>query len=728
MPRPASPRLVAVLTALVPATLITMTLLLFGCGSETGAGYAVSAPAAGSASPHERADARSRMAPTGSLPGIDEEVWVITRAPAMAERGDDIPGTGALVVPGDSGEASDFVPVPLEHTDVQARIEAFVSSVVVEQRFENPFDRTIEAAYVFPLPQDAAITGFVMEIGDRRIRAVLRDRAEAEATYEAARAAGHRAALLTQERPNVFTQKVANIDPGKRIDVRITYFHVLPHEDGWYEYVFPMVVGPRFNPPGWTDGIAAASRGTGHATGQPTTVEYLTPHERSGHDIDLAVEIVGAPVAELLSPSHDIVVDDAAGVSAGDTERGLTVRLAAHDRIPNRDFRLRFRTAGEAITTALLVDRDEGGSGGHFALTIRPPAELARANRAPIEMVFVVDCSGSMSGRPLQQAKEAVEATLDRLREGDSVQVIRFNDTASAMGDRAIEVTPESKRRVRRHVEELASGGGTMMLRGIEAALGMPHDVRERRRYVVFLTDGFIGNETQILSAIHRLLGPTRLFSVGVGSAPNRYLLTRMAGAGNGTVAFLGLEEGAGELMDRFVDRIAHPALSRLAIDWNGASVREVYPERLPDLFVGRPIVITGRYDGEPPTEARISGDVRGFRVQTTAAADAAVLERPLDDRLRAPSAIASVWARRRIASLADRQTRDPGFDAAPAIRAVALEHGLLSSFTAFVAVDASERVPGGGADTPTVPTAVPVPKGVRYDATVSAGAVEERK
>ncbi len=706
--------------SLAGIVLCLLALLLAGCGYQT-AHRATSLD-------HDASRARTAM-PPGALPGLDEELWVITRAPEPRARDEDVPGSGALLVPANpDDERAEMIPVPLEHTDVRARIEAFVASVAVRQRFANPFDAPIEASYVFPLPQDAAITGFVMEIGERRIRAVLRDRNEAEATYRAARAAGHRAALLTQERPNVFTQAVANIEPGAAIDVRITYFHVLPHEDGWYEYVFPMVVGPRFNPPASPDPIVPVARGTGGSAGAGTTIPYLGPNERSGHDVDLEVVVLGTPVAEIASPSHDVLVDRGAAESSasGDpSPSALTVRLASHDRIPNRDFRLRFRTADETIRTALLVEPSADGEGGHFALVLQPPRELQRSTRSPVEMVFVIDRSGSMAGHPLQQARDAVLYTLDNhLREGDAVQVVGFSDDAEAMGSRSLEVTPEARRRVRAHVEGMQFGGGTWMLRGVRAALGLPQDVRERQRYVVLVTDGYIGNEAEVLAEIHRSLGSSRIFSLGVGDAPNRFLLTRMAAMGDGAVAFVGLNEQTRRVMEPFVERIAHPALSRIALDWQGADVADVHPERLPDLFVGMPAVITGRYRGEPPTSVRLSGDVREHRVETVVSARVATLEHVNEPGLHAPSAIPSVWARRRIASIVERGLRDPRYDPAPAIRAVALEHGLLSSVTAFVAVDATERVPGGGVGTPSMPVAVPVPRGVRYDTTVSAGAI----
>jgi hypothetical protein len=224
-----------------------------------------------------------RNAPPGGLPALDEEVWVIVKPDSETAPADDLttPGSGALIcrLP-QAGQVID-VPIPLEHTNVSTSISAYIASVLVKQRFKNPYESKIEAVYVFPLPQNAAVNGFVMAVGERRIRGIIRERQEAERIYTEARNQGYVASLLTQERPNVFTQKVANIEPGKRIDVEITYFHTLTYDDGWYEYTFPMVVAPRFNPPATSDGVGAVARGRGGSSGQRTDVQYLRPGERA---------------------------------------------------------------------------------------------------------------------------------------------------------------------------------------------------------------------------------------------------------------------------------------------------------------------------------------------------------------------------------------------------------------------------------------------------------------
>jgi hypothetical protein len=299
----------------------------------------------------------------------DDEIWVITRPtfegaqPAM-QRSDDVPGCGSMVclsgipILSDAFEEENpdrFVALPLAHTDVDATITGYIASVTVNQQFQNPYDGKIEAAYVFPLPQNAAVSGFVMTIGERRIRGIIREREEAERIYREARRQGYNAALLTQERPNIFTQRVANIEPGKAIDVDITYYNTLAYTDGWYEFVFPMVVGPRFNPPGATDGVGAVSLGSDGASGQQTEVKYLRPNERSGHDISLELTIdAGVRIEELECRSHVVRTSHLSS-----TQTYIT--LSPHDRIPNKDFVLRYRVAGEQPRASLVTHRDERG-------------------------------------------------------------------------------------------------------------------------------------------------------------------------------------------------------------------------------------------------------------------------------------------------------------------------------------------------------------------------------
>ncbi|MDH3622189.1 MAG: VIT and VWA domain-containing protein, partial [Gammaproteobacteria bacterium] len=636
--------------------------------------------------------------PAGTLPYAgDEEIWVIQK-PVVAHTtaSSDDPGTGSMVSVVDSKE----VPLPLRHTDVKAQINGYISTVNVRQEFTNPFDSKIEAVYMFPLPEKAAITEFLMIIGERKIRGILREKEEAEAIYEAARSQGYRASLMVQHRPNIFEQKVANIEPGKSIDVDIKYFHTLKYNDGWYSFVFPTVIGPRYNPPGHGDPIEALPRQDTTSTG--AAVRYLRPDERSAHDISIDVQISAGVEIEELRSTHKIVATQ-------DDEQSASVQLANGATMPNRDFVLDFRVAGETMKSDLLTYVDPETQQGYFTMMLYPPEGTDRLERRNMELVFVLDTSGSMSGVPLTQAKDAVIAALDHLQEGDTFQIIRFSDNSSQFGHTPVPATKDNIKQARRYLANLSGGGGTAMIEGVKAALDFPHDP-SRLRFVSFLTDGFIGNEEQILGEVHKRIGSSRVFSFGVGSSVNRFLMERMAKLGKGAVAYLGPQDSGYDVMNGFFNRISHPALTDVRIDWQGMAVSDVYPTVLPDVFVGRPIVVTGKYLGH-------ANDIRILGRQGTR--DHSVVIESSDDISSAPY-LAKTWARMRIAELADRKTwsHDPYGEIPNEIKATALQHQLMSDYTAFVAVDSSERTEGEYGT--TVHQAVPVPDGVRYDTTVN--------
>lgn len=652
------------------------------------------------------------LLPPQSLPSRDEEVWVIARAPEdrVAPRSDaPLPGEGQLMAQRNENGHATLVPVPLKHTDVNASVIGYIASVDVQQQYQNPFNEKIEAVYVFPLPQNAAVNDFLMTVGDRRIRGIIRERHEAEQIYQQAKSQGYVASLLTQERPNVFTQAVANIEPGKRIDIDIRYFNTLAYVDGSYEFVFPMVVGPRFNPPGYSDGIGAVPRGgSASESGQKTNVPYLAPDERSGHDIALTVDIdAGVPIENIDSRNHKI---ETQALSPTKTR----VTLDPGDHIPNRDFVLRYQIAGNAVKPALIAQRR--GDGGYFALMLFPPQLLRDLPRQPLEFVFTIDVSGSQNGRPLEQEKAATRYALTHMGPDDTFQVVRFGNTARKLFPGPQPVTPANVRTALQWVDALDANEGTMLLDGVHASLLFPHD-QSRTRYVAFMTDGFIGNDAEAIAEVHKCLGPARLFSFGVGQSTNRYLLDGLARTGRGAVAYLGLNDDANAVMARYFDRISHPALSDIAIDWGDAKVHDVFPEQVPDLYVGRPVILTGRFEGELPRSITLRAKVAGHEQRIEVPVQQATAD--VD-----PNALPAVWARMKIADLADRAAYEGAIDLPSQIRHIAMEYNLMSAYTAFVAVDSKTRTAGEHGVTVGVP--VPVPEGVRYETTVrEAGNIE---
>lgn len=628
-----------------------------------------------------------------------DEVWIVERPQARPDKPGVFPRPDLLA----TGKAGELVPIPLQHSSYEARVAGILAETHVRQTYANPFAAKIEATYVFPLPEDAAVTDFLVTIGERKIRGLVREREEAKRLYQEAKNQGYVAALLTEERPNLFTQKLANLEPGKQIDVEITYFNTAKLLDGEFELALPTVVGPRYNPAGSTGGIDAVPRGKGCTSPQAVAVEYLAPDERSGHLVDIAVELdPQVPLEKISSPSHAIAAQDLGG---GRTR----ITLQAKETVPNRDFILRWRPAGQALQTAFWTggDADERT----FALLLAPPASEAELPRQPREMIFVVDRSGSMDGKPMAKVREAMRNCLNGLDVNDTFQIVEFSSNASSFGDRPVPATEGNVRKAIDYINKLNSGGGTEVEAGFKCAFAIPHD-SQKLRIVSIMTDGYIGNEAEILRLVQDQLGDARIFAFGVGNSVNRYLVEELARVGYGAAAIVGLDEDSGAAIDQFYRRAAYPALTDVAIDWGGLQVTEVYPRRIPDLFVGRPVLVTGRLlaPATPGTRIALSGKRGGEPVRQTIPGPAAATPIP---------AVAHLWARHKIAGM----LADPAAASQPefqkALVDFSVSHAVLCPYTAFLAVDASRVTEGQAGYSVNVP--VPVPDGVRYDTTVRA-------
>jgi Ca-activated chloride channel family protein len=580
-------------------------------------------------------------------------------------------------------DGAEVVAVPLEHTEVKVRVDGFIADVEVDQRFSNPYKHKIEATYLFPLPAQSAVDGYELVTGGRTIKGEIKLKDDAKAVYTAARTRGYVAALLTQERPNLFTQAVANIEPGATVDVKLHYVQALGYDDGAYELVFPMVAGPRFVPK-----TSKADPAAVQAPGMPAGM-------RSGHDIGLSVEIdAGVPINNVVSPSHQV---ELAKPSAHETR----VKIGAHDTIPNKDFVLRYAVAGDKPQFAIVPHR--AGGAGSFFFMAQPPVHPDAAQVTPKEMVFVIDTSSSMQGRPLAKAKEAIGKALQTMHPDDTFQIVRFDDTASALGERPIANKPKNVQIALDWLAKLDAGGGTDMTTGIKAALAFPHD-KARLRVVVFLTDGFIGNEDEILALVQDKLGDSRLFSFGVGSSVNRYLLEEMAAIGRGTVQVVRPDEDTQTAVTRLANRVASPLLTDISIDWKGLAVDGVTPARIPDLFAGQPLVLAGRYTKAGAATVTVHGKLAGRPVTF----DVPVSLPETRDR----PAIAAIWARGKITELMRRQLKAEQPAVKQQIIELALANHLMSAYTSFVAVDTSHVTAGGKPQTVAVP--VEVPDGLR--------------
>src|SRR5215470_16737688 len=597
---------------------------------------------------------------------------------------------------------------PLKHTDVRSAISGFLARITVTQIFENAASNPIEAVYTFPLPQDAAVDDMTIQIGGRTIRSVIKKREEARAIYEKAKATGHTAALLDQERPNVFSQAVANIMPGEQVSVTISYAETLQYADGAYEFAFPMVVGPRYIPGqatgkqagGWspdTNKVPDASR---------ITPNVALPGTRAGHDISLELAIdAGVPIQELRSTSHKIEVEHTATGFA-------KVSLQNEGEIPNKDFVLKYNVAGEQISDAVLSHWVPQGAadGGYFSLILQPPARVPESDVTPKELVFVLDTSGSMWGFPLDKAKEFISHALDELYPGDTFNLITFSGDTHILFPEPVYPTAENIRKAKAVLASRTGGGGTEMMTAIRAALA-PSDHQDHVRVVCFITDGYVGNDMEIVGEIQKHPN-ARVFSFGIGNSVNRFLLDKMAETGRGAVEYVNLADKADEAADRFYERVRAPLLTDLYVDWGGLPVADVYPTRMPDLFSGQPLIITGRYT--KPASGTVH--LKGTRVGGAFSRDIPVT---FSASTPASDALAGFWARRRIDDLMSQdwlgmQTGGMKPELKEQITQLGLDYRLMTQFTSFVAVEDKVVTKNGTPQRVEIP--VEMPEGVSYE------------
>ena len=583
---------------------------------------------------------------------------------------------------------------PLKHTDVKAEISGFLSRVKVTQEFENSFSDKIEAVYVFPLPQNAAVDDMTMRIGERVVRGRIMKREEAREVYEAAKSNGQIASLLDQERPNIFTQSIANILPGEKVIIEISYVETLKYEDGQYEFVFPMVVGPRYIP-----GNPTGQQGGGFSpdTDKVPDASKITPNvakERAGHDISIEVKLdAGVPLETVASQSHQI---ESNRLAAGSS----LIRLKNEKTIPNKDFILLYDVAGKKIEDAVLMHRAE--KGGYFTLILQPPDNVRPQDATPKEIVFVLDTSGSMNGFPIEKAKESMKLALDGLNPQDTFNLITFAGDTHVLFDKPVPATTENMQKAQAFLASRQGGGGTEMMKAIKTALE-PSDSQQHLRIVCFMTDGYVGNDKEIIAEIQKHRN-ARVFSFGIGSSVNRFLLDKMAEEGRGEVEYVALTDDGSAAARRFHERVRSPLLTDISLDFGNLQVADVYPKRINDLFSAKPVVVHGRFTRAGSGTIRLKGKSFGREV---------VREIPVNLPENEPNhdVLATLWARERIDDLTSQDYTNQKPEIKETITNLGLEYRLLTQFTSFVAVE--ERIVTDGGQPRRIEVPVELPDGV---------------
>ncbi|HEX5418294.1 MAG TPA: VIT domain-containing protein, partial [Chloroflexota bacterium] len=467
--------------------------------------------------------------------------------------------------------------LPLSHTEVQGQVVGLQATISLVQHFANPFDATIEVGYRFAIPHRAALAGFEIRVGNRTIAGEIAERAEAEATYRTAVAEGRRAALATEERPNLYTVQIGQIHPGET--VLATYRYSLPVEldGGEFSLVLPFGVTPRYHNPQEDPRDAAR-----------TTVVTAPPGSPIGDlDITLAID-AGLPIADPVSSSHQVAV------SRSD-ERRCLVRLV-EPRLPNQDFVLRYavRESG-AIGSRAWWTRGEWGN-LLYAIFVPPPPDQS-AEPEPREYVFVLDRSGSMSGRPIAQARNALRACLRLLGQSDTFRILTFDNVAEWYGpsrEKPQVFSRETLHAADGFLGSVEGRGGTEIVAALAEVAGCPRDPR-RRRVVVLFTDGAVSAEEQAARLVAEKLSGDRLFCFGIGPAVNRYLLDQLSRAGRGVAEVVGLDEDIEGAIIRFQDRLSYPVLSDLTLTVEGAPAQDLFPSPLPDLYAGAALQVAVR-------------------------------------------------------------------------------------------------------------------------------------
>jgi len=590
--------------------------------------------------------------------------------------------------------------VPLLATDVSINVTGMFSRTTVIQHFTNPSEEWLEGIYVFPLPTMSAVDTLRMKIGERTIVGQIKKRVDARQIYDKAKKSGRKATLLEQERPNIFTASVANIGPGETIEIRIEYQQELRYVDGVFSLRFPMVVGPRYTPDSWAvEGFSES--GWGNSNPQSADTARITPPvvRRESDPINpvrIQARINAGFPSRIESPSHQITVKGDSLVSQIDLTDGVVPA--------DSDFVLRWQPLLGKSPSAAFFGEVHNGDAYALIMLMPPSPQITPAGKLSRETIFIIDISGSMAGPSIVQAREALLMALERLSPADSFNIIPFSSDVYSLFSSSRKATPENITYAMRHVSQLEPGGGTEMMPALRLALANGSVDHNHVRQVVFITDGSVSNESSLFSYIKNHLGQSRLFTVGIGSAPNSYFMREAAEFGRGTFTYIGETNEVKENMIKLFSKLERPAVTGVEFDWNGKKV-EHWPKQVPDLYLGEPIVIVAKLND-------LSGQVRVHGQNGTTPWE---LTFTLKGG-RKESGINRLFARRKIASLnAIIAGGANAYFVQGKITELGLAHHLVTHHTSLVAIEqAASRPDNTALDTNLVPTNLP--KGWVYD------------
>ncbi len=639
-------------------------------------------------------------------------VSVLLFIAASSARAQPLPEVGAGELLMNTGQGG-WQPALQLHTDANIQVRGMVARVELTQRFKNTGAEWAEGVYAFPLPDDAAVNYLEMRVGERRIIGEIKEKQEALKIYQKARIEGKKASLVEQQRPNLFTNKLANVGPGETVEIRLRYIQQVQYGQGQFSLRYPMTITPRYIP-----GLPLTaefgenyhlSQGMGwaHNTDQVPDASHITPPQLpdGGPTISVSVQVdMGLPLDALDALHHEMQLE----------REGHVYKLAfkSAEELMNRDLQLQWRVRqGKEPRAAFFSERLEED---HFGLLMVVPPLAKQVELIKREVIFVIDTSGSMGGISIVQARGSVQFGLKQLQPGDTFNIIEFNDRARSLFPHAVPATASHLARASEYVRQLQAGGGTEMLPALGLALA-GGNAGERLRQVVFITDGAVGNEMALFRSIQARLGHSRLFTVGIGSAPNSWFMRKAAEVGRGQARFIGDLTQVQQEMQALFSSISQPLAMNLRVNWPDQT--EPYPAVIPDLYAGEPLLVSVRLPARPAGQTlSVSGRIGGRAWHSRIG---------LGDAAESSSGIATLWARKRIEDILDRKITGASEEQVRAdVLPVALKHQLVSPYTSFVAVEERISRPLDAAlNTKALPNARPAgqsPQPFAYPATAT--------
>ncbi len=607
------------------------------------------------------------------------------------------------------------------NSKADVKISGMMAHVTLAQTFRNHTDDWQEGVYLFPLPENAAVNHMEMRIGERRIVGKIKEKQQARQIYKEAKQAGKRAALTEQHRPNLFTQRVANIPPQQEVEVVITYVHSIHYAAGEFSWRFPMTITPRFYPSGDTSSETetgskknstfkeALATGEQPPLASPLDIDAFTDFENETdknfsntqlnfgalgwatsveqsmdawplpatltdfHSMDiqnpisLTVELAsGLPLANIDALYHQIKINKSDGHHR--------IALAEEHVNMDRDFVLQWRPVASQAPQAALFSEEVDGE-YYSLLMVVPPQEHHTAQQLARDMVFIIDTSSSMGGTSIQQAKQGLARALLKLDAHDRFNIIEFNSTHRQMFPNLDYATPAKIQQAQTWVANLQARGGTNMLPALSAAF-QQYQNSSALQQTVFITDGAVGNEAQLFSTIHKDLGDSRLFTVGIGSAPNAYFMKKAAKFGRGTYTFIGDVKQVSDTIDALFTKLDGAVAKNIQVQWPGNA--HIFPNHIPDLYQSEPLLISAK-----------SKDMQGTIEISGNTAQQSWLQHITLSHDKNHAGVATLWARAKIEELEEMKHRGGNADVIKQeITDVALRHRLLSDYTSFVAVE----------------------------------------